>query len=40
MKSLGTYLDLSTRACVGGSAVRKDIQQLANGVQIGLGTPI
>ncbi len=29
MKSLGTYLDVSTRACVGGTAVREDIQQLA-----------
>ena len=39
MKSLGTYLDVSTRACVGGTAVREDIQQLANGVQIVVGTP-
>jgi len=39
MKSLGTYLDVTTRACVGGTAVREDIQQLANGVQIVVGTP-
>merc|ERR1712087_633351 len=32
--SLGTYLEVTTRACVGGTAVREDIQQLANGVQI------
>merc|ERR1712228_144397 len=39
MKSLGTYLDVTTRACVGGTAVREDIQQLASGVQIVVGTP-
>jgi len=39
MKSLGTYLEVTTRACVGGTAVREDIQQLANGVQIVVGTP-
>lgn len=39
MKSLGTYLEVTTRACVGGTAVREDIQSLANGVQIVVGTP-
>jgi len=39
MKSLGTYLEVTTRACVGGTAVREDIQQLANGVQVVVGTP-
>jgi len=39
MKSLGTYLEVTTRACVGGTAVREDIQSLANGVQIVVGSP-
>jgi len=39
MKSLGTYLEVTTRACVGGTAVREDITSLANGVQIVVGTP-
>eukprot|EP01084_Bolivina_argentea_P019566 36358_1 len=30
MKSLGTYLDVTRHACVGGTTVRGDIQQLAN----------
>ncbi len=38
MKSLGTYLDVTTRACVGGTTVPEDIQQLANGVQIVVGS--
>mmetsp|Transcript_52872 Transcript_52872/g.87597 ORF Transcript_52872/g.87597 Transcript_52872/m.87597 type:complete len:437 (+) Transcript_52872:94-1404(+) len=39
MKSLGTYMEVTTRACVGGTAVKEDIQQLATGVQIVVGTP-
>eukprot|EP01083_Nonionella_stella_P136633 415871_1 len=38
-KSLGTYLEVTTRACIGGTVVRDDIHQLANGVQIVVGTP-
>mmetsp|Transcript_78318 Transcript_78318/g.95851 ORF Transcript_78318/g.95851 Transcript_78318/m.95851 type:complete len:392 (-) Transcript_78318:140-1315(-) len=39
ISSLGVYLEVSTRACVGGTAVREDMQKLSQGVQIVVGTP-
>jgi len=39
MTDLGTYLKITTHACVGGTAVREDIQTLKQGVQIVVGTP-
>ena len=36
---MGVYLEVSTRACVGGTAVREDMQKLSQGVQIVVGTP-
>jgi translation initiation factor 4A len=39
VSELGKYMGVSTRACVGGTAVWEDIQRLVNGVQIVVGTP-
>jgi translation initiation factor 4A len=39
MSDLGKYLKITTHACVGGTAVREDIQTLKQGVQIVVGTP-
>jgi len=39
MGDLGKYLKITTHACVGGTAVREDIQMLKQGVQIVVGTP-
>jgi len=39
MSDLGKYLKITTHACVGGTAVREDIQMLKQGVQIVVGTP-
>ena len=39
ISTIGTYLNYSTRAVVGGTAVREDIQRLKEGVQIVVGTP-
>jgi len=39
ISTIGTYLNYSTRAVVGGTAVREDIQKLKDGVQIVVGTP-
>jgi len=37
--SLGTYLNVTSHVCVGGTAVREDIQKVSKGVQIVVGTP-
>jgi len=37
--SLGDYMKVKSHACVGGTAVREDIQILQKGVQIVVGTP-
>lgn len=37
--SLGDYLGVSCHACIGGTAVRVDIQRLEAGVQVVVGTP-
>jgi translation initiation factor 4A len=39
MSDLGKYMKITTHACVGGTAVREDIQMLKQGVQIVVGTP-
>jgi len=39
VQELGTYLTLTSRACVGGTAVREDVQNLSSGVQVVVGTP-
>ena len=39
LSSLCTYLEYTTRCCVGGTAVRDDITGLSNGCQIVVGTP-
>lgn len=39
MSDLGKYMKISTHACVGGTAVREDIEILKRGVQIVVGTP-
>jgi translation initiation factor 4A len=39
MGDLGKYMKVTTHACVGGTAVREDIQMLKQGVQIVVGTP-
>jgi len=39
IQGLGTYLNVTSRACVGGTAVREDVQHLSSGVQVVVGTP-
>lgn len=39
MSSLGTYMNVISHPCVGGTAVREDINKLSAGVQIIVGTP-
>jgi len=39
LNSLGDYMNIKSHACVGGTAVREDIQILQRGVQIVVGTP-
>jgi len=39
LNSLGDYMNVKSHACVGGTAVREDIQILQRGVQIVVGTP-
>jgi len=39
LNSLGDYMNVKSHACVGGTAVREDIQILQKGVQIVVGTP-
>jgi len=39
MTDLGKYSKITTHACVGGTAVREDIQTLKQGIQIVVGTP-
>ena len=39
MVELGDYMDVTSRACIGGTSVREDVQNLAKGVQIVVGTP-
>eukprot|EP01083_Nonionella_stella_P122771 369536_1 len=39
IKSLGTYLNVTTHACTGGCSVREDIHSLSRGVHIVVGTP-
>lgn len=37
--ALGDYMNVSSLACVGGTAVREDIARLQSGVQVVVGTP-
>merc|ERR1711964_659517 len=39
VNALGDYMNLTSHACVGGTAVRDDIRMLVQGVQIVVGTP-
>ena len=39
MLALGDYLNVSVKACVGGTNVREDIRDLQNGVHVVVGTP-
>jgi len=39
LNDLGDYMKIQSHACVGGTAVREDIQILQRGVQIVVGTP-
>jgi len=39
LNSLGDYMNIKSHACVGGTAVREDIQILQRGIQIVVGTP-
>jgi len=39
LNDLGDYMNIHSHACVGGTAVREDIQILQRGVQIVVGTP-
>jgi len=39
LNDLGDYMNIQSHACVGGTAVREDIQILQRGVQIVVGTP-
>jgi len=39
LNNLGDYMKIQSHACVGGTAVREDIQILQRGVQIVVGTP-
>jgi len=39
IQDLGTYLSVTSRACVGGTAVREDVQHLSAGIQVVVGTP-
>jgi len=39
IQQLGIYLNVTSRACVGGTAVREDVQHLSAGVQVVVGTP-
>jgi len=36
---LGTYMNITSHACVGGTAIREDIQKVGSGVQVVVGTP-
>jgi translation initiation factor 4A len=37
--ALGDFMDVEVHACVGGTAVRDDVQKLRNGVHVVVGTP-
>jgi len=39
LNALGVYMNVNSHACVGGTAVRQDIEILQKGVQIVVGTP-
>jgi translation initiation factor 4A len=39
VRTLGSFLDITSHACVGGTLVRDDIRILRDGVQIVVGTP-
>jgi translation initiation factor 4A len=39
MTDLSMYLKVTTHACVGGTAVREDIEKLKQGIQMVVGTP-
>jgi len=39
IQQLGTYLTVTSRACVGGTSVREDVQHLSAGIQVVVGTP-
>jgi translation initiation factor 4A len=36
---LGTYMNITSHACVGGTAIREDINKVQQGVQVVVGTP-
>ena len=38
-KALSAYMDVTVHACIGGSSVRSDIEQLHRGVHVVVGTP-
>ena len=37
--ALGDYLKIKSLACIGGTAVRKNVETLQDGVQVVVGTP-
>ena len=39
LDNLGQYLDVKTMGCIGGTNVRDDMEKLAQGVQVVVGTP-
>jgi translation initiation factor 4A len=39
IQKLGTYMSITTHACVGGTAVREDINKCQQGCQVVVGTP-
>jgi translation initiation factor 4A len=39
IQKLGTYMQITTHACVGGTAVREDINKCQSGCQVIVGTP-
>lgn len=39
ISDLGKYMGVTTHACVGGTAVREDIERVGGGVQVVVGTP-
>jgi translation initiation factor 4A len=39
ISQLGTYMNITSHACVGGTAIREDIAKVQSGVQVVVGTP-
>jgi translation initiation factor 4A len=39
ISDLGKYMKITTHACVGGTAVREDVERVGQGVQVVVGTP-